>query len=54
MFVNALLADDLVALLERCKAGLREGGIVVIKENVCRTGFIVDPVSLATKHPHHQ
>lgn len=34
-----------MALLERCKAGLRPDGIVVIKENVCKEGFIVDPVS---------
>ena len=36
--------DDLLALLERCKAGLKPGGMIVIKENVCERGFVVDPV----------
>ncbi|KAK9902710.1 hypothetical protein WJX75_003523 [Coccomyxa subellipsoidea] len=38
-----LTDDDLLALLERCKSGLKPGGILVIKENVCERGFIVDP-----------
>lgn len=38
------IADDLLALLERCKSGLKPGGMLVIKENVCERGFIVDPV----------
>ena len=38
-------AEDLLQLLERCKAGLKEDGLVIIKENVCERGFVVDPVS---------
>ena len=37
-------ADDLLALLERGKAGLKPGGLFIIKENICEQGFIVDPV----------
>lgn len=36
-------ADDAVAFFERCKAGLRPGGIVIVKENICKhTDFVVD------------
>lgn len=38
-----LTDDDLLALLERSKAGLKPSGLVVIKENICDQGFIVDP-----------
>ena len=38
-------AEDLLQLLERCKAGLKEDGLVIIKENVCERGFVVDLVS---------
>lgn len=37
-----LTDDDLLALLQRCKDGLKPDGIVFVKENVCRQGFIVD------------
>ncbi len=37
-------ADDLLALLERCKGGLKPGGLMIFKENVCENGFVVDPV----------
>lgn len=37
-----LTDDDLVALLQRCAAALRPGGLIVIKENVCASGFVVD------------
>ena len=43
--VGAANVEDLLQLLERCKAGLREDGLVIIKENVCERGFVVDPVS---------
>ena len=33
---------DAVALLRRCTAALRAGGAVVVKENICRSGFVVD------------
>ena len=43
--VHAADAEDLLQLLERCKDGLKEDGLVIIKENVCERGFVVDPVS---------
>ena len=39
-------AEDAVAFFERCKTGLAPGGILVVKENVCQKGFVVDKVSL--------
>jgi len=36
--------DDLLAFLERCKDGLHADGMLIIKENVCEKGFVVDPV----------
>ena len=44
MSLLAANADDLLQLLERCKSGLKDDGVVIIKENVCEQGFIVDPV----------
>lgn len=36
-------ADDAVAFFDRCKAGLKPGGFVVVKENICKhTEFVVD------------
>ena len=36
-------ADDAVAFFDRCKAGLEPGGIIVVKENICKhTEFVVD------------
>eukprot|EP00892_Ulva_mutabilis_P012546 jgi/Ulvmu1/9664/UM055_0001.1 len=37
-----LTDDDLVALLLRCVSALRPGGAIVVKENVCAAGFVVD------------
>ena len=39
-----LTDDDLVAFLQRCAEGLAEGGVIGIKDNVCKpaTGFEVD------------
>jgi len=34
--------DDLVELLSRCRAALAEGGVLVVKENMSRKGFILD------------
>ena len=36
-------ADDAAAFFQRCKAGLRAGGVIVVKENTCKhTEFVVD------------
>jgi protein N-terminal methyltransferase len=40
---RACNADDAVAFFDRCKAGLKPGGIIVVKENICKhTEFVVD------------
>jgi protein N-terminal methyltransferase len=41
--IGYLTDDDLVDFLKRCAAGLRRGGVVVIKDNTCeQEAFIVD------------
>ena len=41
--IGYLTDDDLVSFLKRCVVGLREGGVVVIKDNTCESeAFIVD------------
>ena len=40
--IGHLTDRDMVAFLRRALAGLREGGFVVLKENTCREGFVVD------------
>jgi protein N-terminal methyltransferase len=37
-----LTDDDLVDLFKSCKKGLKEGGLIIVKENICTSGFIVD------------
>jgi protein N-terminal methyltransferase len=37
-----LTDDDVVALLKRAVAGLKPRGMIVVKENVCQEGFVVD------------
>ncbi|KAK9812918.1 hypothetical protein WJX72_005771 [[Myrmecia] bisecta] len=37
-----LTDDDAVALFERSRAGLKPDGIIVVKENICKSGFVVD------------
>ncbi len=33
---------DVPPMMERAKAGLKPGGLIVVKENVCKEGFVVD------------
>lgn len=33
---------DALALFERCKTGLKGDGLILVKENVCKEGFVVD------------
>ncbi len=40
----ARAADDALAYFERLKMGLTPDGLIVIKENVCASGFVVDKV----------
>ena len=37
-----LTDDDFVTFFGRCAAGLRKEGLIVVKENNCKEGFIVD------------
>ncbi len=37
-------ADDALAYFERLKTGLTPDGLIMIKENVCASGFVVDKV----------
>ena len=40
--IGHLTDEDLVAFLIRCKAGLKEGGFIVMKENNANVGFTLD------------
>lgn len=40
--VGHLTDDDLVAFLQRCKEGLKPGGMIVLKENNTASGFVLD------------
>lgn len=40
--VGHLPCDDLVAFLRRCRDGLRDGGVLVLKENIAKSGFLFD------------
>ncbi|XP_026364818.2 N-terminal Xaa-Pro-Lys N-methyltransferase 2 [Ursus arctos] len=42
-WVSGYLTDkDLLAFLSRCRAGLKENGVIVLKDNVAREGCIFD------------
>jgi protein N-terminal methyltransferase len=34
--------EDAVAFLKKAKASLNEGGVIILKENHCSAGFVVD------------
>lgn len=40
--VGHLTDDDFVEFFLRCRKGLKPGGVIVLKENTCANGFIVD------------
>lgn len=41
--IGYLTDDDLVSFLKRCSAGLRRGGVIVIKDNTCvDVAFVAD------------
>jgi len=40
--IGHLTDDDFIAFFTRCRRGLKKGGIIVLKENVCKDGFLVD------------
>ncbi len=45
-------ADDLVAFFKRCHAGLKPGGVLFVKENVCKEGFEVDEDDSSVTRSH--
>lgn len=40
--IGHLADDDFVSFFDRAKVGLKPGGIFVLKENVARSGFVLD------------
>ncbi|GMY38200.1 alpha N-terminal protein methyltransferase 1 isoform X1 [Fagus crenata] len=40
--IGHLTDDDFVSFFKRAKAGLKPGGFFVLKENIARTGFVLD------------
>ncbi|XP_062161625.1 alpha N-terminal protein methyltransferase 1 isoform X2 [Alnus glutinosa] len=40
--IGHLTDDDFVTFFNRAKAGLKPGGFIVLKENIARTGFVLD------------
>ncbi|XP_030971440.1 alpha N-terminal protein methyltransferase 1 isoform X1 [Quercus lobata] len=40
--IGHLTDDDFVSFFSRAKAGLKPGGFFVLKENIARTGFVLD------------
>jgi len=40
--IGHLTDDDFVAFFTRCRRGLKPGGVICLKENVCKDGFVVD------------
>lgn len=45
-------ADDATAFFQRCKKGLKPGGLVVVKENICSSGFIHDKEDSSLTRSH--
>mmetsp|Transcript_21632 Transcript_21632/g.36854 ORF Transcript_21632/g.36854 Transcript_21632/m.36854 type:complete len:263 (-) Transcript_21632:320-1108(-) len=37
-----LTDEDVLQLFRRCQQGLKPGGVIVVKENTCKKGFVVD------------
>ena len=33
---------DAISFFQRCQAGLKPGGLIIVKENICQDGFVVD------------
>ncbi|CAN4105452.1 unnamed protein product [Withania somnifera] len=40
--IGHLADDDFIAFFKRAKAGLKPGGLFVLKENIARAGFVLD------------
>jgi protein N-terminal methyltransferase len=40
--IGHLTDEDFVAFLNRCTRALRPGGLIVVKENISRKGFVFD------------
>ena len=46
------IPDDAVSFLKRAHAALRPGGVLVVKENVCSSGFVVDDSDRSLTRSH--
>ena len=44
--------DDAVSFLKRAHAALKPSGVLVVKENVCSTGFVVDDSDRSLTRSH--
>lgn len=40
-----LAAADAKSFFGRCAAALKPGGLIFVKENICKEGFVVDKVT---------
>ena len=51
-----LTDDDAIAFLQRARQRLRPGGVIVVKENTCGEGFVVDrdDSSITRSHKYMQ
>ncbi|PSC68762.1 alpha N-terminal methyltransferase 1 [Micractinium conductrix] len=47
-----LTDDDLIAFLQRSAAALKPGGVLIVKENVCEKGFVVDNSDASVTRSH--
>jgi len=53
-FVGHFTDDDFVAVLQNCKRGLREGGCIVIKDNVASKEPVLDEDDSSVTRTHDQ
>ena len=37
-----LTDEDAISFFHRCRNGLKPGGRIIVKENICQEGFVVD------------
>eukprot|EP00472_Partenskyella_glossopodia_P012736 CAMPEP_0197540274 /NCGR_PEP_ID=MMETSP1318-20131121/65307_1 /TAXON_ID=552666 /ORGANISM="Partenskyella glossopodia, Strain RCC365" /LENGTH=313 /DNA_ID=CAMNT_0043099211 /DNA_START=3 /DNA_END=940 /DNA_ORIENTATION=+ len=49
-----LTDEDLIALLRRCRKGLSEKGVIIVKENIARGGFILDKEDMSVTRTEAQ
>jgi len=54
--ISHLTDADFLSFLQRCKKGLKEGGVIVVKENISSAAFVIDTVdhSVTRSEQHFQ